>query len=108
MFFVEDPEHPKSDNIFDRNPDKSFSLHGVCDKVVTMKRIFVEPKGTEGTAEAGPSTALPKHCIQVKETYQEALDSLLKPGQLPPRTVTDALDNKIMLEREIEMECSDN
>lgn len=43
----------------------------------------------------------------VDQTYQEALDKLLKVGQLPPRTVTDALDNKIMLSRELEMECSE-
>lgn len=110
MFFVEDPNPPKTDNIFERTTEKSFSLQATTSKVIQMNRIFIEPRSNE-TAEIaaeevqGPSV---RRKFTVEQTYQEALDKLLKPGHLPPRTVTDALDNKIMLQRELEMELTDN
>lgn len=107
LFFAEDTQQPKSDNVFDRAPDKLFKLQAVSDKVIRMKRLFVEPKEgmeTEASSDNPPSEAGPRLKFTVDQTYQEALDKLLKPGTLPPRTVTDVLDNKVRLQRELESE----
>lgn len=109
LFFVEDPVPSKSDNIFERTSEKTFSLQAKSSKLIQMKRIFVEQKETNHPEEVIEPNRNPNSLRKytVDQTYQEALDKLLKAGQLPPRTVTDALDNKIMLSRELEMECSE-
>lgn len=108
---MEDAAQPKSDNVFDRAPDTLFKLLAVSDKVVRMKRLFVEPREgmeTEASSDNPPSEAGPRLKFTVDQTYQEALDKLLKPGTLPPRTVTDVLDNKVKLQRELEKECEED
>lgn len=109
MFFAEDPNQSKVDNIFQRTPETLFSLEAVTEKVITMKREFVERKeGTEAEEVADPNEyPTGRRKYQVQHTYQEALDSLLKVNQLPPRTVTDSLDYKIMLQRGLEKECDE-
>lgn len=103
LFFAEVEDPPKSDNIFERTAEKTYSLLEKTDKYIAMKRIFVSPKNDdmdEEKLEEGTRT------LMVDKTYQEALDQLLKPGQVAPRTVTDALDNKIILQRDLEMDCN--
>lgn len=107
LFFAEDPDRTKSENIFEHTPAQYYKLVEVADKVIPMKRIFVEPttnpeEEEEAKAEGSTSEGV-RRKFTVERSYQEALDRLLKPGQLPPRTVTDVLDNKILLQREFDM-----
>lgn len=106
MFFTEVEPQP-SDNIFERVPERQFELLACTDKLLHMQRVFVEPKATNTTEEEGQTTKERQKYV-VDKTYQEALETLLKPGQTAPRTVTDALDSKIMLQRGVQMDCEES
>lgn len=105
MLFAEDPDHPKTDNIFEKTADKNFVLQDVTTKSIRMKRIFVTPKEDPESESKKKSEVHSLESLQINQTYHEALDTLLKPDQMPPRIVQDVLDNRIRLQREIENDC---
>lgn len=108
LFFAEDTNRTKSENVFERLPETVYTLQASCNKMVTMKRTCVEAK--EGVHDAAgsqndpPSESGIRQKFTVEQTYQEALNKLLKPGTFPPRTVTDCLDNKLKIQRELELD----
>lgn len=107
LFFAEDPDPPKSENIFERTAEKLFKLVATTEKQINMKRIFVVPKTEDKNdeEETEDPNKLTQKVVVLERTYQEALELLLKPGQVAPRTVVDSLDNKIRLQRELQAEC---
>lgn len=106
LFFTGVEDQPKSDNIFERSAERTYSLLDKTSKYIAMKRIFVSPKINEEGAVKEDKVSAPARKLVVDKTYQEALDQLLKPGQVAPRTVTDTLDNKIILQRDLEVDCN--
>lgn len=100
LFFSKNEDGSKSDNVFEPNDTDLCKLEAMANKVIMMKRQFVEPRITE--EEGSPEVV--SHSYEVEQTYQEALDGLLQPDTLPPRTVADVLDNKIHLKRDLSME----
>lgn len=107
LFFAENPDHPKSDPVFGKNPEKFYKCIGKTNKIIRMERIFVEPKERPTKESESRESKEQELKYVITETYQEVLDKLLKPGQLPPRTVvTEKLDKKTLSRRELQMEFS--
>lgn len=89
VFFSESTQPPEPDPNFRELPDKMFEYFGETNKVLKMKRIFVEERGK--SAEDSMDTDLPETLakLRVTKTYGEALNQFLQPGEEPPRIIQD-------------------
>lgn len=75
---------------FESIPSTMYKYHSQTDKVLKMERIFITPKqaDNEDDEEEPIETESEDEDVVPKESYLEALDHLLKPGEIPPRVLT--------------------
>lgn len=103
LFFAEGSEPTDPDPNFKELPKKMYRYYGKSDKVLKMKRIFVE-EVDEGAQNGGTGdTENPEHC-RVKKTYEEALNQFLKPGQTQPRSLADDQSSELLFRGKVETE----
>lgn len=88
VFFSENPQTPETDMNFQDVPSKLYDYFAQTNKVLKMKRIFVEDQ-KENTNCDGEIENL-EH-LRVTKTYEEALNQFLKPGELQPRKIDNVL-----------------
>lgn len=86
VFFSENPDPPPMDPNFESIPTTMFKYHSKTDKVLRMERIFITPK--QDNEEEDEPTETQSDDDVPQESYLEALNHLLKPGELPPRTLS--------------------
>lgn len=75
------------DACFNELPEKQYEYFAKTDKVLKMKRIFVEEKETESNTELDEGEIEDLEHLRISKTYQEALNQFLKPGEEPPREI---------------------
>lgn len=78
------------DACFNEMPQKLYDYYEKTNKVLKMKRIFVEEKETETDSEMADSDVEDlEHLehLRITKTYEEALNQFLKPGEKPPRKI---------------------
>lgn len=96
------------DACFQEKPAKLHDYFGKTDKVLKMRRIFVEEKETDDNAELAEGEVENLDHLKVKKSYEDALNQFLKPGEKPPRdiieipqnTIESAIGSSIVLERQ--------
>lgn len=82
------------DVCFEELPKKLYDYFAKTNKVLKMKRIFVEENETETTAEMADGEIEDLEHLRISKTYEEALNQFLKPGEKPPREIVqDAPDS---------------
>ncbi|XP_055695438.1 general transcription factor 3C polypeptide 6 [Lutzomyia longipalpis] len=101
LFFEEDTDHKEQDPLYSRNPKKMYKYMNKTNKVLTMKRIFLESRDDENRVQEEEVPVENSSKYQVTKTYHETLCQLLKPGQEPPHLVTDCLDAKVRSSQEV-------
>lgn len=106
IFFEEDAEHSAQDPLYSRNPKTMYKYMNKTNKVLKMRRIFLESRDDENRMEEGTSTENSSK-YQVTKTYQDTLCQLLKPGHAPPHYLSDCLDAKIKSTQEVAEEYRD-
>lgn len=77
------------DACFQEKPAKLHDYFGKTDKVLKMRRIFVEEKETDGNAEMTEGEVENLDHLKVKKSYEDALNQFLKPGEKPPRDIIE-------------------
>lgn len=75
------------DACFNQLPEKLYDYFAKTDKVLKMKRIFVEEKETESNAGLDEGEIEDLEHLRVTKTYGEALNQFLKAGEKPPREI---------------------
>lgn len=75
------------DACFNEMPSKLYDYFAKTNKVLKMKRIFVEEKESERSELAEGEIEDLEH-LRISKTYAEALNQFLKPGEQPPRDLT--------------------
>lgn len=82
------------DVCFEELPKKLYDYYAKTNKVLKMKRIFVEENETETTSETAEGEIEDLEHLRISKTYEEALNQFLKPGEQPPREIVqDAADS---------------
>lgn len=78
------------DACFNEMPKKLYEYYAKTNKVLKMKRIFVEEKESEAGAETADSDIESdlEH-LRISKTYGEALNQFLKPDEQPPREIVE-------------------
>lgn len=88
MLFLNETAHPpEPDPNFQEPPRKTFEYLAQSDKVLKMKRIFIEEIGAVDEDDlllAEGEVANLEH-LRVTKTYEEALNQFLLPDEKPPR-----------------------
>ena len=97
VFFNENHAGVAPDPNFKEMSERMYELYNKTDKVLKMKRIFVERN--EEDAE-GTSTEESTENLEPTKTYGQALNQFLKPGETPPRKIDD--DYSVQLRRRLE------
>ena len=91
---------PESDNIFDNTPIHPES-YPVADKILKALGVNQDALGTDTLKENLENTTLDLEALNIgKETYQDIVEALLKPG----RDFRDALSTPILRSDVLEME----
>lgn len=79
------------DACFNEMPQKLYDYYEKTNKVLKMKRIFVEEKETETDSEMADDSDVEdlEHLehLRITKTYEEALNQFLKPGEKAPRKI---------------------
>ncbi|XP_031633816.1 general transcription factor 3C polypeptide 6 [Contarinia nasturtii] len=89
------------DACFKEMPSKLYDYFAKTNKVLKMKRIFVEEKESEGSAELAEGEIEDFEHLRISKTYAEALNQFLKPGEQPPRDLSqEQAEQDVMAERE--------
>lgn len=83
------------DACFQEKPAKLHDYFGKTDKVLKMRRIFVEEKETDGNAELADGEVENLDHLKVKKSYEDALNQFLKPGEKPPRDIIEISQNNV-------------
>lgn len=83
------------DACFQEKPAKLHDYFGKTDKVLKMRRIFVEEKETDDNAELAEGEVENLDHLKVKKSYEDALNQFLKPGEKPPRDIIEIPQNNI-------------
>lgn len=74
-------------------PEKLYDFLAKTDKVLKMKRIFVEEKESESeNAEQAEGEIEDLEHLRISKTYSVALNQFLKPGEEPPREIAQNSD----------------
>lgn len=93
-FFTESKKHNDSeDACFNEMPKQMYEYYAKTEKVLKMKRIFVEEKESETDSEMNDSDIEDLEHLRISKTYEEALNQFLKPGEKPPREITQDLQD---------------
>lgn len=79
-------------------PKQMYEYYAKTDKVLKMKRIFVEEKESETDSEMTDSDIEDLEHLRISKTYEEALNQFLKPGEKPPREITQDLQDSDEME----------
>lgn len=77
------------DACFQEQPPVLHDFFGKTNKVLKMRRIFVEEKETDGDDGLAEGEIENLDHLKVTKTYGEALNQFLKPGEKPPRDVDE-------------------
>lgn len=94
------------DACFQEKPAVLHDYFGKTNKVLKMRRIFVDEKETDGEDGLAEGETENLDHLQVTKTYEEALNQFLKSGEKPPREIieiaepTDTEESSITLERQ--------
>lgn len=86
VFFTENSNPPPMDPNFESVPPTMYKYYSQTDKVLKMERVFITPKKDHEEDEF-----IETQCdeeVVPKESYSEALDDFLSPGELPPRILS--------------------
>lgn len=90
IFFEENPNPPPMDPNFETIPSTIYRYHSQSDKVLRMERIFITPKqDTEEEEDEAVETQSDEDVVP-NESYLDALNHFLKPGELPPRVMSSS------------------
>lgn len=87
VFFSVDPDPPPMDPNFQTVPATMYEYHSQTDKVIKMERIFITPKQDNELDEESVEPQSDEDVVP-NESYSDALNQFLKPGELPPRTLS--------------------
>lgn len=93
VFFSEDPNPPPMDANFETIPSTVYRYHSQTDKVLRMERIFITPKEDNDEGEEEEDEVIETQSdedVIPNESYLEALNHFLKPGELPPRVMSNS------------------
>lgn len=88
VFFAENPSPPPMDPNFESIPSTMYKFVSQTNKVLKMERIFISPK--KDNEEEELTNTLDDEDDVPNESYADALNHFLSPGELPPRTLTGA------------------
>lgn len=77
------------DECFQEKPPVLHDYYCKTNKVLKMRRIFVEEKETDGGEGLVDGENDNLDHLRVTKTYEEALNQFLKPGEKPPRDVVE-------------------
>lgn len=83
------------DACFQEKPAKLHDYFGKTDKVLKMRRIFVEEKETDDNAKLAEGEIENLDHLKVKKSYEDALNQFLKQGEKPPREIIEISQNNI-------------
>lgn len=89
VFFTECTQPPEPDPNFREMPDKMYEYFGKTNKVLKMKRIFVEERDKCQDDQLDAELPESLENLRVRKTYGEALNQFLQPGEEPPRQIED-------------------
>lgn len=94
-FFAES-KRPGSvqDACFQEMPSKLYEYHAKSNKVLKMKRIFVEENESENQNNIEEGEIENLEHLRVTKTYEEALNQFLKPGEEQPREIVEVSDQQ--------------
>lgn len=92
------------DACFNELPDKIYEYLAKTDKVLKMRRIFVEEKESETNSELVEGEIEDLEHLRITKTYAEALNQFLKPGEQPPREIIQESESDDEEEEENKME----
>lgn len=82
------------DACFQELPKQMYDYFAKTNKVLKMKRIFVEEKETEPTtAELAEGEIENLEHLRISKSYGDALNQFLKPGEKPPRDIQESESN---------------
>lgn len=108
-FFAESKRPgPSEDACFRELPSKMYEHFAKTDKVLKMKRIFVEEKETEASSVLAEGEIEDVEHLRISKTYGEALNQFLKPGEQPPREIPNSPEHHDGDEEEIQLETDEH
>lgn len=81
------------DACFQELPKKLYDFFAKTNKVLKMKRIFVEEKETATTSELAEGEIEDLEHLRISKTYEEALNQFLKLGEKPPREIVHSYES---------------
>lgn len=81
------------DACFQELPTKMYDFFAKTNKVLKMKRIFVEEKETPVDDELADGEIEDLEHLSISKTYDEALNQFLKPGEKPPREIVQSYES---------------
>lgn len=81
------------DACFQELPKKLYDFFAKTNKVLKMKRIFVEEKETGACSELAEGEIEDLEHLRISKTYEEALNQFLKPGEKPPREIVHSYES---------------
>lgn len=73
---------------FETIPSTMYQYDSQTDKVLKMERIFITPKKPDNDDEDEAIETQSDEDVVPNESYSDALNHFLKPGESPPRTLT--------------------
>lgn len=83
------------DACFQELPHKMYDYFAKTNKVLKMKRIFVEEKETDPiNSQLAEGEIENLEHLKISKTYGDALNQFLKPGEKPPRDILDSQDSQ--------------
>lgn len=108
-FFAESKRPSASeDACFRELPSKMYEYFAKTDKVLKMKRIFVEEKETEASSVLAEGEIENVEHLRISKTYGEALNQFLKPGEQPPREIPNSPEHHDDDEEETQVETDEH
>lgn len=82
------------DACFNEMPAKMYDYYAKTNKVLKMKRIFVEENETEPNSDMAESDIEDLAHLRITKTYADALNQFLKAGEQPPREIIQNSDDE--------------
>lgn len=87
-FFAESKRATGTEDVcFQELPEKLYEYLAKTNKILKMKRIFVEEKETTASDGLADGEIEDLQHLKISKTYEEALNQFLKPGEKPPREI---------------------
>lgn len=89
--FLNESKKPggSEDPCFQELPEKLYEYYAKTNKVLQMKRIFVEEKEIDRDGELDDGEIENLEHLRITKTYEEALNQFLKAGEQPPRQIVE-------------------